>query len=288
MPAQQVVGQDVGPDLLRGAGLDEQVAQVFPFPLLGGLLVEELVEARGDPALQRERQPRRDECQDDEHPVQAGQEPGHEHDGHDVARESQDRPGEIAGPPGDVPLGPRQAVVPVGVVEVAEVELRRLLEEPALRLELHSADVQVSAVALVGADSALHPGGDPQADDDRKEVGEAERVELGFGNAIDEHGAEVHGDGRHRRGHHPQHRIADQQARRRRPGQAEALAQVVPDPAGAAAGRGRGGGRAHATLPWRRSSSSTSAYPDGYDTPSVEAPASSSIRTDSGERRFTQ
>src|SRR5439155_16706871 len=128
----------------------------------------------------------------------------------------------------------------------------------------------------------------PQADDDGEEVGEGERAQPGFGDAVDEHGAEVHGDGRHRRAHHPQHGIADQETRRGRPREAEALAQVVPDSAGAAAGhRGAGRGR-HATLPWRRSSSSTSAYPDGNATPSGEAPASRSAWTDSGVRRYGQ
>jgi hypothetical protein len=43
VPTQQIVGQRVGPDFLGGAGLNQQIAEVFAFALLRRLLVEEFV-----------------------------------------------------------------------------------------------------------------------------------------------------------------------------------------------------------------------------------------------------
>ena len=54
--------------------------------------------------------------------MQARQQRRHQHDRDDVARQTQDGPGEIAGAPGDVALGARQTIVPVGIIEVTEVE----------------------------------------------------------------------------------------------------------------------------------------------------------------------
>ena len=53
MPAEQVVRQHVGADLLGVARLHEQIAEVLALALLGRLLVEELVELRGDAALEQ-------------------------------------------------------------------------------------------------------------------------------------------------------------------------------------------------------------------------------------------
>ena len=123
MAAEQVIREHVGADLFRGARLHEQVAKIFALTLLGGLLVEELVEPRGDAALEHERQDGGHQREEHEHPVQAGEQARHQHDGDDIAGEAEHRPGEIPGPPRDVALGAREPIVPVGVVEVPEVDL---------------------------------------------------------------------------------------------------------------------------------------------------------------------
>ena len=47
---------------------------------------------------------------------------------------------------------------------MAEIHLRRLLQQPALGFELHAPDEQVAAIAHVGADRALNAGDEPEPD----------------------------------------------------------------------------------------------------------------------------
>ena len=239
MPAEQVVGQHVRSDFLRGARLDEQVAQIFALALFGRLLVEIFVETRGHATLERQRKPGRRQREHHQHPVQAGEESRHQDYRHDVARESQHGPREIAGSPGNVALGAREAIVPVGIIEVAEIDLGRLREQPPLGFELHAADEQIPAVAHVGAHGSLHGGGQPQSDQDGNQVRESERMQARLGDAVDQGGAQVDRDGRHRGAQHPEHGIADQRTRRGGPGKSHALPQVLPDSAAAAFRRGR-------------------------------------------------
>ena len=98
-----------------------------------------------------------------------------------------------------------------------EVDLRGLGEQAPLGLELDPADEQVPAIAHVGADRALHSDGNPQADQDGEQIAKLHRVDPGVGDAIDEHGAQIDGDGRHRGAHDPQHRVAESANAARRP-----------------------------------------------------------------------
>ena len=63
---------------------------------------------------------------------------------------------------------------------MSEVDLRRLRQQPPLRLELDAADEQVPAVAHVAAYRALNAGHDPQADDDGQQVLELKRAARGL------------------------------------------------------------------------------------------------------------
>ena len=234
MPSEEIVRENVCAILLRGAWLNQEVAEVSAFALLRRLLVVELVQPRGDAALQQERQQRSPERENDQHPVETGQQCRHQKHRDDVPRETEHRPREVAGSPRDVALGARQPVVPVRVVEVAEVELRRFREQPPLRFELHTTNEQIAPVPHVCADRPLYPGGEPHADQDRKHVAEVQRPEPRFGDSIHERGAQVHGDRRDRRAEHSQQRVAQQRARRRRPRELDALLQVLPDSPGAA------------------------------------------------------
>ena len=170
MPAEQIVGENIRPDFLGRAGLDQKVAEILAFALLRRLFVEIFVETRGHATLERQRKHRRGQRENHQHPVQAREKSRHQDDGHDVAGESQHRPGEIAGPPGNIALGARQTIVPVGIIEVAEVDLGSLRQQSPLGFELHAADEQIPAVAHVCAHGSLHGGGQPQSDQDRKQV----------------------------------------------------------------------------------------------------------------------
>src|SRR5262249_34335397 len=55
------------------------------------------------------------------------------------------------------------------------------------------------------------------------------RSDLRLRNAIDEHGPQIHGDRRHRRADDAEQRVAHQRARRCRPGELHALAEILPD-----------------------------------------------------------
>ena len=56
VPAEQVIGQHVGADLLGVPRLHQQIAEVLALALLGRLLVEELVQPRGHAPLEHQRQ----------------------------------------------------------------------------------------------------------------------------------------------------------------------------------------------------------------------------------------
>jgi hypothetical protein len=213
VPAQEIFGEDVGADFFVGAGLHQQVSEVLPLALLRRLLVVVLVEPRRHPALEGQREHRRAQRQHHQHPVETRQQPRHQDDGDDVAGEPQDGPGEVARAPRHIALGPRQPVVPVGVVEVPHVESRALGQEAALGLELHAPHKELAAVAGVGAEGALNAGGEPEPDDGRHHVAEMELLRPRLGDLIHQARAEVHHDRRERGAQDAQHRIADQRAR---------------------------------------------------------------------------
>jgi hypothetical protein len=60
--AEQVIGDDVGADLLRRARLHEEVAEISALALLRRLLVEERVQLRRDAPLEHERKRRREQA----------------------------------------------------------------------------------------------------------------------------------------------------------------------------------------------------------------------------------
>ena len=243
VPAEQVVGQHVRPNLFRGARLHQQVAEVLALALLRRLLVEEFVQPRRHAALERERQQRRGNREDHQDVVQAREDRRHQHDGDDVAGQAEDGPGEIAGPPRDVALRARQAVVPVGVVEVSDVHPRRLREQPPLGFELDPPDEQVAAVSHVGADGTLQRGREPQADEDGHHVAEADRLNTRLRDPIHQACPEIDRNRRHRGADHPENRVANQRPRRGGPGQGHAGPQIPPHSGGTAP---RGGRNVHA------------------------------------------
>ena len=175
MPRQKVVGENVGADLLPVLRFHQEVAEVLTLPFLGCLAVEVFVHAGGVAPLEQERERRCGEREHHQQVVQAREERGHEHERDDVAGEAEHRPGEVARSPGHVAFGPRQTVVPIGVVEVSEVDLAGLREEPALGLELYPPHEEVAPIAHECPDRALHPGDEPEASHEREEVFEAER-----------------------------------------------------------------------------------------------------------------
>src|SRR5262245_27672397 len=144
MPSEQVVGQHVGPDLLCSAGLGQQVAHILALSLFRRLFVEKLVEAQSHATLEGERKRGRRQRENDQQIMKARKERRHQSYRHNVARQSQDGPCEVSGPPGDLALGARQTVVPVRVIEVSDVDLRSLSQQPALRFQLDTPDAEIS------------------------------------------------------------------------------------------------------------------------------------------------
>jgi hypothetical protein len=112
---------------------------------------------------------------------------------------------------------------------VTEIDLRRLCQQAPLGFELHATHEQIPAVAHVRADRPLHTGRYPEPDHDREHVPPLQRLHARIGDAVDEQGAEIDGDGRHRGADHPQNRVADQRARRSRPGERQAFPEIFSD-----------------------------------------------------------
>ena len=118
--------------------------------------------------------------------------------------------------------------MPVGIIEVAEIDLRGLLEQPALGFELHAADEQVAAVAHVGADGALHAG---RAHKPRM-IGACRATSApagGFGNPVDQDRAQIDPIGGIAELIMPstEYRISDSGRRTTR---GRGLAGILPDP----------------------------------------------------------
>src|SRR5262249_30018410 len=148
-------------DFLCSARLGQQVTHILALSLFRRLLIEKLVKTQSHAALEGERKRRRRQREDDQKVVQAREQRRHQSYRHNVARQSQDGPCEVSGPPGDFALGARQTVVPVGGGECSDVVLRSLSQQPPLRFQLNTPDEQISAVAHVRAHCPLRPGGNP-------------------------------------------------------------------------------------------------------------------------------
>src|SRR5262245_58875566 len=140
MPSEQVVGQHVGPYFFGASGLGQQIAHIQALSLFRRLLVEKLVETQSHATLEGERKRGRRQRENDQQVMKACEERRHQSYCHNVARQSQDRPCEVSGPPGNLTLGARETVVPVRVVEVSDVDLRSLGQQTPLRFQLHTTD----------------------------------------------------------------------------------------------------------------------------------------------------
>jgi len=112
---------------------------------------------------------------------------------------------------------------------VAKVDTRCLDQQASLGLQLHAAHEEIASVAHVRADGALQSRCEPESEDHDEQVAEVQRLHPRLRDLVDEDGAEVHGDRRHRGAEHPEDRVADERLRRRRPRELEAESEVLPD-----------------------------------------------------------